>query len=105
MPARTSYIEEEQRLDLSFDGNLDVSVSGEVCDACKRVSANLKSCIIDLTAVERMFDSGTALMQMLYRRLREYGTTVVILSDRPEIRDRLAGVTDGAWHISPMHRG
>jgi anti-anti-sigma regulatory factor len=104
MPARTSYIAEEERLDLSFEGNLDVTVSEEVCAACKRVTANLKSCIIDLTAVDRLFDSGAALLQMLHKHLREYGTTVVILSDRPEITDRLATLTAGAWHISPLHR-
>ena len=87
MPVQTSYIAEENRLDLVFNGNLDVSVSQNVCEIYNRASANLKSCIIDLSDVERVFDSGVALLQMLYRRLNEFGTTVVILSDRPEFRE------------------
>lgn len=89
MSLYVSYIAEEQRLDLTFDGNLDVSVSQDVCAICKRVSSSLRSCIIDLSGVERLFDSGVALLQMLYRRLNELGTTVVILSDRPEFREQI----------------
>ena len=89
MPVHASYIEEESRLDLSFDGNVDVSVSQDICDICKRVSPKLRSCIIDLSDAERVFDSGVALLQMLYRRLNELGTTVVILSDRPEFREHI----------------
>lgn len=90
MSVQTSYIEEERRLDLSFDGNLDVTVSQDICDICKRVSSDLRSCIIDLSDVERVFDSGVALLQMLHRRLEALGTTVVILSDRPEIREKVS---------------
>ena len=89
MPLHASYIADESRLDLSFDGNLDVSVSQDVCDICRGTSAGLRSCIIDLSNVERLFDSGVALLQMLYRRLSELGTTIVILSDSPEIRERV----------------
>lgn len=87
MPVNVSYIPAEDRLDLSFRGNLDVSVSQPVCDICKQIPSGLRSCIIDLSDIERLFDSGVALLQMLYRRLAGLGTTVVILSDRPEIRD------------------
>ena len=87
MPVNVSYIPAEDRLDLSFHGNLDVSVSQPVCDICKQVPSNLRSCIIDISEIERLFDSGVALLQMLYRRLVGLGTTVVILSDSPEIRD------------------
>jgi len=93
MAVHTSYIKEEDRLDLSFDGNLDVSVSQDICDVCKHVSPNLKSCIIDLSDVERLFDSGVALLQMLYRRLNALGTIVVILSDCPEFREQISVIT------------
>ena len=90
MSLQTSYIEEERRLDLSFDGNLDVTVSQDICDICRRLSSDLRSCIIDLSGVERIFDSGVALLQMLHRRLEALGTTVVVLSDRPEIREKVS---------------
>ena len=93
MPVHASYIEEEDRLDLSFDGNLDVSVSQDICDVCRQASPNLKSCIIDLSDVERLFDSGVALLQMLYRRLNALGTIVVILSDSPEFRAKIPIIT------------
>jgi len=93
MAVHASYIEEEDRLDLSFDGNLDVSVSHDVCVICKRVASGLKSCIVDLSAVERVFDSGVAMLQMLYRRLTGLGATVVFLSDRPEVREWIPVIT------------
>lgn len=94
MPVHIEYIDEENRLDLSFEGNLDVSVSRDISGIYRRVSPELVTCIIDLSAVERLFDSGVGLLQMLYRRLSEFGVTVVILSDRPEIRERIPSI---AW--------
>lgn len=85
MPVRVSYIEPEERLDLSFQGTLDLTASQDVCDVCKRLPAALKSCIIDLTGVERLFDSGVALLKTLHRRLMDAGAIVVILSDHPVI--------------------
>ena len=85
MPVHLSYISQENRLDVRFDGNLDVTVAQAVCDICNTIPTDLTSCIIDLTDVERLFDSGVALLQRLHRRLVEIGTTVVILSDHPRI--------------------
>ena len=90
MSVHASYIEEEERLDLTFEGNLDVTVSRDVCDICQRAASGLQSCIVDLSNVERMFDSGVALLQMLHQHLEALGTTVVILSDRPEIREKVS---------------
>ena len=101
MPVHVSYIEEENRLDLSFDGNLDVSVSRDISGICRCVSSSLMTCIIDLSAVERLFDSGVALLQMLHRRLNEFGVTVVILSDRPEIRERIPSIAWTSSHSMP----
>lgn len=92
MPVNVSYIPSEDRLDLSFRGNFDVSVSQSICDICKQIPSGLRSCIIDLSEIERLFDSGVALLQMLYRRLAGLGTTVVILSDRPEIHNRFPSI-------------
>lgn len=86
MPLYVSLIAPENRLDLVVHGNLDLSVSQDVCGLCRDVPSDLKCCIIDLTKMNRLFDSGVALLQMLYRRLVEIGAIVVILSDHPEIR-------------------
>lgn len=87
MPMNVSYIEEEERLDLTFEGNLDVSASQAICELCNRVSVNVRYCIVDLAGVERVFDSGIALLQMLHRRMSARGATVLILSDRPEFKE------------------
>jgi len=93
MSVHASYIEEEERLDLSFEGNLDVTVSRDIFDICRRMAAGLKSCIVDLSGVERIFESGAAILQLLYRRMRSLGTTVVFLGDRPDIRDWIPIIT------------
>ena len=91
MPVRTAYIERENRLDLSFMGNLDLTLSQAVCEICARLPGSLKCCVIDLSGVERVFDSGIALLHMLHRRLRELGTTVVIHGDEREVGSRIPG--------------
>lgn len=91
MPVRTAYVERENRLDLSVIGNLDLTISQAVCDICTRLPSSLKFCVIDLSDVERVFDSGIALLHMLYRHLRELGTTVVICGDDSEVRSRIPG--------------
>jgi len=89
MPLYTSYINEESRLDLSFDGNLDLTVSHDVCEVCRRARPGLSTCIIDLSDVKRVFDSGVALLQMLHRHFDNIGTSVVLFSDRPEILEQI----------------
>jgi len=98
MSVHVSFIPEESRLDLYFDGNLDVSVWQDVCDTCRGASPSLKSCIVDLTGVERVFDSGIALLGMLYRRLRQLGATVIFLTDDSEIKKRVSLVASPGWH-------
>jgi len=98
MSVRISFIPEESRLDLYFDGNLDVSVWQDVCDTCSRASPTLKSCIVDLTGVERVFDSGVAMLGMLWRRLRALGATVIFLSDDSDIKKRVSVIASPGWH-------
>lgn len=88
MAMHYAYIDEERRLDLRFDGNLDLSVSQGVCDLCRGALPDVKACIIDLSEVDRIFDSGIALLKMLYGRLRALGAMVVVLSDDPRIQRR-----------------
>jgi ABC-type transporter Mla MlaB component len=89
MPMTVFYIPEEDRLDLSFEGALDLRLAMEICDVCKHVSPGLRSCIIDLHKVDRVFDSGLALLQMLCARLQRIGALVLVLSDNPQVRERI----------------
>jgi len=93
MRIQISYIAEENRLDLTFSGNLDVSVAQDVLDLCKRVPPDLAACIIDLSNVVRLFDSGVALLRILYTHLTELGATIVVLADRAEVRELIPSIT------------
>jgi ABC-type transporter Mla MlaB component len=81
MPARISFLPDDDRLDIVFEGNLDVSVWQAVCEASSCVPPNLRACIVDLTAVERVFDSGIAVLILLCRRMRDLGASVVFTCD------------------------
>jgi ABC-type transporter Mla MlaB component len=98
MPVTISVIPEESRMDLSFEGNLDVSVWQDVCDACSHPPPDVKTCIVDLTAVGRVFDSGVAVLGLLYKRMRRSGSTVVFLSDDFKLRNRVAAIASPLWH-------
>ncbi|QGU32866.1 STAS domain-containing protein [Thermochromatium tepidum] len=89
MPLITSFIPSEDRLDLSFHGNLDLTSTDEVCRVFAAIPANLQTCVMDLTQLERLFDSGLALLWMLNERLQHIGARVVVLSDHPEILSRI----------------
>lgn len=101
MPMQTSYIAEELRLDLSFSGNLDVSVSQDICDVCKSLPRNLKSCIVDISSIDRLFDSGVALLKMLYEYLVKNDILVVILSDSPKIQKHMPTIASRPAILSP----
>lgn len=89
MPMTASFIPEEERLDLCFEGSLDLRLATDICDICNHVSPSLQSCIVDLHGVERVFDSGVALLQMLCARLQRAGVLVLVLSEDPEVRRRI----------------
>jgi ABC-type transporter Mla MlaB component len=89
MPMTASFISEEERLDLCFEGTLDLRLAMDICDICKHLSASLQSCIIDLHGVDRVFDSGVALLQMLCARAQRLGAIVLVLSDDPKVRRRI----------------
>jgi ABC-type transporter Mla MlaB component len=81
MSVSVSYAPHEALLSLRFDGNLDVSAAMPVCDLCRRVPRDLERCVLDLSGVERVFDSGIALLQMLYRRVVGRGVVVSVVGD------------------------
>jgi ABC-type transporter Mla MlaB component len=95
MPMTALFIPEEERLDLTFEGSLDLRLAMDICDVCKHVSPSLQSCIIDLHGVDRVFDSGVALLQMLCARLQRAGVLVLVLSDHPEVRERIPTILSG----------
>ena len=81
MSVSVNYAPHEALVSLRFEGNLDVSAAMPVCDLCRRVPRDLERCVLDLSGVERVFDSGIALLQMLYRRLVGRGATVSVVGD------------------------
>jgi anti-anti-sigma regulatory factor len=98
MPVTIDLIPSEDRLDISFEGNLDVIVWQDVCDACVRTSEKVKACIVDLTGVKRFFDSGIAILGLLYERMSRVGATVIFLSDDPSLKERMTIVASPRWH-------
>jgi len=98
MSAAIRFIPSEDRLDISFEGNLDVTVWQAVCDACGRTSPRVESCIVDLTRVGRVFDSGIAILGLLYRRMRDLGTTVIFLCDDLNTKERVEAIASPLWY-------
>jgi len=89
MPVSVSFVPKEDRLDLSFDGNLDITVSQAVCGISTHIPARLRTCVMDLTRVQRVFDSGIALLRMLCASLHQAGAKVVVLGDHPDLRRQI----------------
>ena len=102
MSISVSFIPEEDRLDLSFDGNLDLTTAEALCGVASNIPPNLRTCILDLTRVERIFDSGMALLQMLCRGVRGVGATVVVLGDHPQVKACISRVMANALYVSPL---
>ncbi|MBK1723193.1 hypothetical protein [Thiocystis violacea] len=105
MPMITSFIASEDRLDLSFHGNLDLTITEEVCQLFTAIPSTLRTCIMDLTGLDRVFDSGMALLWLLNERLKRIGATVVILSDHPEILKRVPRIMSNALSVIPQDSG
>ena len=102
MPLITTFIASEYRLDLSFHGNLDLTITEQVCQIAASIPATLQTCIMDLTRLERVFDSGIALLWMLNERLKLIGATVVVLSDHPEILRRIPRLMSNVLSVVPQ---
>jgi ABC-type transporter Mla MlaB component len=82
MSVIVSYAPHKALLSLRFEGNLDVSAAMPVCDLCRRSPRGLERCVLDLSRVERVFDSGIALLEMLYSRLSGRGTEISVVGDK-----------------------
>lgn len=101
MPMISSFIPSEDRLDLLFHGDLDLTLSEDVCQIFANIPVGLRTCIMDMTRLDRVFDSGLALMWMLNEQLRRIGATVVVLSDHPELQRRIPRVMKNAFNVVP----
>jgi len=75
---------------LRFDKRLDFSVTREICSVCDRLPPGVRLCILDLREVERVFDSGVALISMLCKRLRQLGAEVSFRGMHPELQRHMA---------------
>ncbi|MGQ9659461.1 MAG: STAS domain-containing protein [Thermochromatium sp.] len=102
MPLTTSFIPSEDRLDLSFAGDLDLTITDEVFQVFAAIPTNLQTCVIDLTRLDRVFDSGLALLWMLNERLRHIGARVVVLSDHPELLSRIQRIMSNVLSVVPQ---
>ena len=101
MPLTTSFIASEDRLDLSFHGNLDLTITDDILRVFAAIPANLQTCIMDLTRLDHVFDSGLALLWMLNERLQHIGARVVVLSDHPEILQRIQRIMSNVLSVVP----
>ena len=93
MPINISYDKVENHVDLIFRGNMDVSLSRDILAVCGNLSSCVKSCTIDLSALDHFHYSGIALLQVLYLRLSELKIDVEILTDRPCDTGRIPMIT------------
>ena len=104
MPVKISYIADENLAILIFQGNLDMSSSQDISAICRNLSSCVKSCTIDLSAVERLFDSGLVLLQELCMRLSEHRIKTLILSDHAASRRLAPDITCMPTNVSLLRR-
>lgn len=89
MPIHTSFIEDQGRLELTFHGNLDFGITRDIFAIRRNLPVNLKRCVMDLSGVDRVFDSGVALLQVLCTRFNDLGVEIDISAGTPEITMRI----------------
>lgn len=81
MSLDVAHYSEEHRLDITIEGNLDLTLSSQILDVCKLVDARLVICVIDATRVSRVFDSGLAVLMLLTNRLARFHVRLVIIGN------------------------
>jgi len=89
MPMHASFVAKKLRLDLTISGDLDASISQDIRAICNSVPNGLIACNIELGDIDRVSDSGVALLQLLHRKLVEHEIIVVLHRGSPEIRERI----------------
>ncbi len=90
MPISVTVGAPGDRLHIVFTGNLDISASIPVCELCERLPPGMLLCVFDVQQVERVFDSGVALLRMVCEHVCSSGGRVVLRGEQPEILRYLA---------------
>ena len=86
MSINVSMNPHSQTMVLRFDNRLDFSLSREICAVCDRITPGIKMCILDTRDVDRVFDSGVALLSMLVKKFRQLGTEIVFRGLHPDLQ-------------------
>jgi ABC-type transporter Mla MlaB component len=76
-----AFHSEEARLDITIEDNLDLTQTRQILQAQTHINNQLETCVIDCTQVGRVFNSGKALMLMLFERLSQFRVKLVILGE------------------------
>jgi len=74
---------DEERLDLTIEGNLDLRLAEDILRACNLVDGRISLCVIDSTRIGRVFDSGIGLLMLLCERLKAGDVTLVLVGEIP----------------------
>ena len=86
MTLDVTFYPDEERLDLTVEGNLDLTLTSQMLIACEYVNDRLLTCVIDATRVTRVFDSGLALLMLLASRLAQFRASLIVIGDVPGLR-------------------
>lgn len=86
MSVEIGHHTDEERLDLTLEGNLDLTLASGLLRACELVDERIRTCVIDCTRVTRVFDSGLGLMLLLLDRLEAAGVALIMLGEIPGLR-------------------
>ena len=81
MAMSVAYHAEEGRLDITIAENLDLSQTREILKAQGFIDDQLQTCVIDCTRVGQVFDSGKALMLMLFEKLARFRVRLVMIGE------------------------
>jgi anti-anti-sigma regulatory factor len=83
MGIQIGHYPDEDRLDLTVEGNLDLTLTGGILEACEIVDQGVSTCIVDATRVARVFDSGIGLLMILCEKLSRSGVALIVIGEIP----------------------
>lgn len=83
MGIEIGHYPDEDRLDLTVEGNLDLTLTGEILRVCNLIDRRVRVCVIDSTRILRVFDSGLGLMMLLLEKLKAFGVTLIMIGEIP----------------------
>lgn len=95
MGMNVAYYSDEGRLDITIEENLDLTQTRQILLAQGFIDADLQTCVIDCTRIGRVFDSGKALMMMLFERLARFQVKLVMIGE-------ITGLSHACLNPSPQ---